>query len=110
VANFERSKAFRDLVAVVEAEFAARDMSLKTGAAREMMSERVEYVARQMAITPQAALKKFTPDGVREMARTTVRALKEHQARQDALPPVQLSAEHTGRSSPRSPWPPVWVS
>jgi hypothetical protein len=94
--NFERSETFRELVAVVEAEFAAREMSLKPGAAHGIMRERVEHVASQMAITPASALKYFTADGVREMARTTVRTLKEYQAHQDALPPVQLSAAHAG--------------
>ena len=96
MANFERSKTFRELVAVVEAEFAAREMSLKPGAAADVLRERVQQVATQMRITPASALRYFTADAVAEMARNTTRMLKEHQASQDALPPVRLTAAQAG--------------
>jgi len=96
VANVERSKTFRELVAVVEAEFAAREMSLKPGGADEIVRARVEQVAARMGITLARALKHFTAEAVREMARNTARMLKEHQASQDALPAVGLTAAQAG--------------
>jgi hypothetical protein len=96
VATFERSKTFRELVSVVEAEFAAREMSLKPGAAADIERDRVQLVATQMRITPASALRYFTADAVAEMARNTTRMLKEHQAAEDALPPVPLTAAQAG--------------
>jgi len=96
VANFERSKTFRELVAVVEAEFAAREMSLKPGAAADIVRDRVQQVATQMRITPTSALRYFTADAAAEIARNTTRMLKEHQASQDARPPVRLTAAQAG--------------
>jgi hypothetical protein len=96
VANYERSKIFRALAAAVEAEFAAREMSLKPGGAENIVRGRVEQVAAHMRITPASALKSFTADAVREMARNTARMLKEHQAAEDARPPVRLTAAQAG--------------
>ncbi len=95
MATFERSKTFRELVAVVEAEFAAREMSLKPGAAADIVRDRVQLVTAQMRITPASALY-FTAEAVPEMARNTARMLKEHQAPEDARPPVLLSAAQAG--------------
>jgi hypothetical protein len=96
MATFEHSKTFRELVAIVEAEFDAREMSLKPGAAADIVRERVQQVATQMRITPGSALRYFTADTVAEMARNTTRMLKEHQAAEDARPPVRLTAAQAG--------------
>ncbi len=96
MATFERSKTFRELVAVVEAEFAAREMSLKPGAAADIVRDRVQLVTAQMRITPASALKYFTAEAVAEMACNTAQMLKEHQAAEDARPPVLLSAAQAG--------------
>lgn len=69
MANIERWKTFRELVDLVEAEFAARDMPLKPGAAAQLMRERVERVAARLRVTPRTALTYFSRDIVLDLAR-----------------------------------------
>lgn len=90
------SKAFRELAALVDAEFAARGMPLKPGAAEDVLRYRVQDVADQMGITPASALKYFSKDSVRDLARNTARTVKEHEAVQGARPPVHLSPSDAG--------------
>lgn len=96
VANFERSKAFRALVEVAEAEFARRDLPLKPGAAENLLRDRVEKVAAQVGVTRQSAPRYFSAETIREHARKTVLMRKEHEARVDEQPPVPLTARQAG--------------
>jgi hypothetical protein len=96
VADFRRLKPFRELVDLVEVEFAERGMPLKPGAAADLVAERAEMVADQLGITPRSALNYFAEDDIKGLARNTARQLKEHQAAQDARSPVSLSFSQAG--------------
>lgn len=96
VTTVPRSKPFRELAALIDAEFAARGMPLKPDAAEELLGYRVQHVADQMGITPASALKYFSEDNVRDIARNTARIVKEHEATQGARPPVQLTPAQAG--------------
>lgn len=96
VTTVPRGKAFRELAALIDAEFAARDMPLKPGAAEDLLRERVLQMSEKMGISPASALKYFSEDNIRDIARNTARIVKEHEAASDALPPVHLSPAEAG--------------
>ena len=96
VADYRRLKAFRELAELVDAEFAARGLPLKPGAAEEMLAERAEAVATRLRVTPRTALTYVTVDAIQEWARGTARELKEREAAEDARPPVRLDSRQAG--------------
>lgn len=96
VANFARGKTFRELVEAAEEEFASRDLPLKPGAAEKLLRDRVEVVAAQIGVSPQSALRYFSAETIRELARKTVLMRKEHEAHVDEQSPVALTVQQAG--------------
>jgi hypothetical protein len=95
--DYRRLKAFREVVDLVEVEFAERGIPLKPGAAAEMVAERAESIANRLGITPRSALNYLTVEAIQDLARTVTRELKEHQAAEDARPPVRLNSTQAGQ-------------
>jgi hypothetical protein len=85
-----------ELTAAFEAEFSARGIPLKPGAANRIIRDRINEVANQAGLTPRTAMKHLTIDGIRDIARNTARALKEREAAEDALSAVALTIEQAG--------------
>lgn len=57
MADYRRLHAFREIVALVDAEFIERGIPLKPGAAVDMVAERAELIAERYGIMPRSALK-----------------------------------------------------
>lgn len=56
MAEFDRTKDFIQLAEALEREFAARNMHLKPGGAKELLRELLEKVANHLGISQRRAL------------------------------------------------------
>jgi len=70
----------RELSAALERQLAVLGVTLKPGGAAAMVNLKLEEVASQMGMRPQSVLQYFTVEGMQELAQSTARGLKEHEA------------------------------
>lgn len=83
----------RELAAALEQAFAELGSPLKPGAAKLLIDDRIASVAAQLGCSLQTAVRYCDVEGMADLARNTVRGLKEHEAAEDALPAVVIRPE-----------------
>lgn len=96
MAEFDRTKDFIRLADALEREFAARNMHLKPGGAKELLRMHLARVANQLGISKRSALTYLSAETAVALARSASRTMRETEASDDAQPPIPLGTTDAG--------------
>lgn len=97
MAELHRTEDFRNLADALETEFAARNMRLKPGGAKELLCAYLDQLAAESGMSKRSALATLSAETAVSLARSAARTMRETEAAHDeVLPPIPLTMPDAG--------------